>query len=374
VTLYFVGDVHLGNHRTLGGSVVAGVNQRAQQTLNVIRAAKAHACRHEEETNLFVLGDLFDTSNPTPQLVTAAMEALWPKSHPLSVHLLAGNHDLVSDEDGDHALGPFVFVPRMDVYEAPCARDFGADEATVLLVPYRSGHAKEWLPGALVELLKGYPSHGRRLLLLHLGIHDAAMRAALPWTKDAADAVSIEQLQDLCAAHGIESVVAGNWHARKRWRTSSLDVLQVGALVPTGWDNPGLRGLYGTVASFGPGGLSVYELPGPRFVTVTEAGALNNILDEADEQDLLYVRWKTAPSNVEGVTAHLRELREGGIIAGFTVQIEQEALRAQAQAASQRARSAETLQEALAHYVAGVALEEGIDRAEVLDRAREYLG
>lgn len=48
---------------------------------------------------------------------------------------------------------------------------------------------------------------------------------------------------------------------------SPLVVMQIGALIATGWDNPGLYG-YGTVAFWNGERLSWEELPGPRFCTV----------------------------------------------------------------------------------------------------------
>lgn len=48
---------------------------------------------------------------------------------------------------------------------------------------------------------------------------------------------------------------------------SPLVVMQIGALCPSGFDNPGLHG-YGTVAFWDGERLSWEELPGPRFCTV----------------------------------------------------------------------------------------------------------
>ena len=62
----------------------------------------------------------------------------------------------------------------------------------------------------------------------------------------------------------------------------------------------------------------------------------------------------------------------GTILDGF-VELDRENEQAAARTAATAARSAETLEEALAQFVAGMPLPEGVSRERVVERARKYL-
>lgn len=106
----FIADVHLHNYKLGAGKVRGGTNARARLTAK---------CLHKAANNygldqLWILGDLFDTANPSPQLVSLCMEALkgdcW-------VFILRGNHDMVSTEIGDNALAPLKHLSNVTVVE-----------------------------------------------------------------------------------------------------------------------------------------------------------------------------------------------------------------------------------------------------------------
>lgn len=372
-----IADVHLANHRRFGGATVAGLNDRARAILRALTEASTVAVENGAGA-LVVLGDLFDSAAPTPQLVAAAMAVLAPPRVPYPIHIMLGNHDLVSDDLGDHALGPFAHVPGVTVHTKP-AIVHPTPGMELAIVPYQSGEARVWLPEVLDGLLGGQaPGTRRRVLALHLGIHDHCIRERHAWAEAAHDAVSTSLLIELCQEHDISQVIAGNWHRRESWEvvavpnSGAIDILQVGALVPTGWDNAGLEG-YGTVALIDGRSRRHVEVRGPRFVDVTCAAELDALPVRSTRHDL-YVRWVAPPEDMVGVGEVLRQAVERHRIKGYTVQVEQSAVKAQAREAAVQVRSATTLTDALARYVRDAPFDPAVDRDEVLDRSREYLG
>jgi hypothetical protein len=257
----FVADCHLGNHRRHAGPREASLNRRCREGLTVFRRAVQRAVELHAAA-FVVLGDLFDDQRPLPQLVSAVQRILDPADEAgMRVHLLVGNHDLVSSALGDHALGPLT--PLAFIHDRPTAVQVGPrGEVELFLVPFGLGGApaSDWLPDVVRTIAAGGGRRpDRRVLGVHLGIRDG--RTA-PWLRDAPDAVDAELLSELCAEAGVGQALAGNWHFRRQWyfdaesvpeqavrkgARSGVGVTQLGALVPTGFDNPGL-GEYGTLA------------------------------------------------------------------------------------------------------------------------------
>jgi hypothetical protein len=358
-----VADSHIANHRRFGGDVAAGVNRRCREALSALRGAVHRAA--EEHCALFaVLGDLFDTTRPEPQVIAATQDVLKDTAS----LLMLGNHEQVSSEDGDHALGPMA--PLAGVFSVP--RIVRGKGANVIVVPFRSGPAVEWLPKALDELL--LPDNGRakaEVLLLHLGIIDGATP---PWLRDAPDAIPLEVLMALCEKHGIAAALAGNWHTHRLWtRKGKPLICQVGALAPTGWDNPGLEG-YGSLViwdSEKPGEVQVEEIHGPRFVK-SRAGEL--VAFPTAEGCSIYLSLRSTQEEIAAGNEQVRALTEEGRIVGGEVILDDEEVRTAARAAARVARSADTLEEALTGFVDQMALPEGVSRDAVLAASRKYLG
>lgn len=275
----FVADVHVGNPSWCGGAPEAGVNRRGKLVLDSLRAAVAQA-RGMGARHFVVLGDLFNTSRATPQHVAAVMELLGPSAQGMAVHALLGNHDQESDAPGDNALSPLrhvgVRVHETDTVVA--VTNDGRIVGELWMVPYRGGPASEWLPPAVAALHAASlrASAKRRppvTLCLHLGVSDARTPVYL---RGAPDSIDVDELVRVCATAGVRTVVAGNWHERRAWNRSvqvgeqlvTVDVLQVGALSPTGFNNPGLEG-YGTLAWVEEDGVLRHHVAGgPRFVVV----------------------------------------------------------------------------------------------------------
>ena len=407
--LAFIADVHHANHRAMGGAVVAGHNTRACATRRAMREAaqrlRANVAIAPGVDNvgvLCVLGDLFDTTRPEPQLIASAAAALTDDggdgqaSHDTLV--LLGNHDMVSTAYGDNALAPLHFMAGTTVVEKPRRLCYPGVE--LICVPFQPGIASTWLPAALEEACapqsaaaaNGHPEPSRRdlrparvvrVLLLHLGLRDVHTP---PWLRGAADSIDVDALYALCAQHNIDAVYAGNWHSRREWafpREPAVSMVQVGALVPTGFDNAGLTGYGGveflvvTTDDSGDNAETVAtareEVPGPRFVTVRSEKEARRAVEDAGT-NTLYLRWVVdTPDQLESASQKMRAAIEAEAVFDGRVDLADTAAKAAGAQAAAAARDATTFAQALAQFVEAMPLDPGVDRAEVLTLARTYL-
>lgn len=367
-----VADVHLANHKYRGGPLHAGINTRARMILDSLRAACAIAT--DEDCGAFVIaGDLFDTVRPEPQLIAAVGGALRALPTDCCIYVMRGNHDAASDTPGDHALAPLSYFDDCFVIDAPIA----TVDDELWLVPYTSGVTSEWLPGVLATLSVNYFSSRPRTLILHAGIADENTAFFL---KGAHDSIGKDALFALMKKHHVCQVVAGNWHSFKSWCGHAYgfgNIIQCGALVPTGFDNPGLEG-YGSViiVNTDDGSWSRKEVPGPRFLTVQGDMARETYLEAAEKlpPGMLFVRWKAPAAQVAACAAQmaLDELEYG--LAGVEAVPESLSVEAAVQAATQAVQaSAGNWEQALREYVDAMTLDQATDRGHVFERARVYL-
>ena len=377
-----VADVHLGNHKRFGGDVVGSINTRGRLALDTFRAAVDRA-RVLRATHFIVAGDLLDYSRPESPLLAAVQGIMRREGADFEeVFLMLGNHEQVSTLPGDHALAPLAVEDHVTIVDRPMLRlldDLGTE---LILVPFQPGHAREWLARVVRDTLAGSEdagarppraSRGVRVLVLHLGIKDARTP---PWLAGASDAIDIDLLAPICEEHGIDYVLAGNWHDRREWRLrgGKTQVLQIGALVPTGWDNPGLDGY---------GGLGIYErivgltcetIPGPRFVKADSADTFARMTLAAEKAGhKLFVSFDAQPEDMAKLTGAVLAATERGDIVGGEVIPNQEEAIVKAKSAAFAAKSSKTLHEALANYVRVMPLPDTVDRAAVHERAKGYL-
>jgi hypothetical protein len=368
----FIADVHLANHRWRGGSLVAGVNTRARMILDALDAAVTVALKQQCHA-LVVCGDLFDGVRPEPQLETAAARifARFAEDRLYQVFILAGNHDLASDAAGDHALGPLGLLANVEVVEQPCVRVTGT--TTLWLVPYRQGNTREWLPGVLEDLQKAtyQQRNGETVLALHAGIADADTP---PWLENAHDAIGAVRLNGLMLEHDVTFAAAGNWHVHQSWSQDGCDIVQCGALVPTGFDNPGVDE-YGSVIVWDGAVWQRHVVPGPRFVTVRSAEEYRPLAARAGNGNL-FVRWK-APAGTVGAAAATLVADETvlGLAGGEAVPDTTDAEQAAVNTAATDAVAASTgdWRGAVGRYVDALTLEPGVDRERVRERVTGYL-
>lgn len=374
-----VADVHIGNHRRFGGGVSASINKRCRAVLDGFSAAVTKAIEAECDTFL-VAGDLLDYVRPEAPIYAELQRTLRRgKDEGLTFVLMVGNHDQNSTAPGDHALAPLQDYAV--IIEKPTMHFRGAG-SDVVCIPFQPGHAREWLRGAVESTLgvseagRGAAAGGRPLLLaIHLGIKDAK---TAPWLAASPDSIDVDVLKDICFDNGITHVIAGNWHDRRQWTFTkgeqSLHVLQLGALVPTGWDNPGLYG-YGTVGFWSKGKLKMQEVPGPRFIKVHSDDELQQYIDEnEDAQCDLFVSQLCDPNELRETMARLSELSKACKISeAFEALPDQAVAKAEARSAAEKARSSKTLAEALDGYVKRVPMADHVNRTNVLTRCRGYL-
>lgn len=362
----FVADVHLGNHKRFGGQVTGGLNERFRQALGAFSDAVAYA-EEKECDRLVVLGDLFDTARPSPQELAAVMNVL--ANSTLRFDLLVGNHDQNSATPGDNALEPLAYLDSVFVH----------DDASVLrplvIVPFQTGPANEWL-GETLERLKPPPGC---VLCLHLGIGDSTTPAFL---RGASDSITVDELFPLMRKWELIGAVAGNWHDPKQWElfdtTTEIAhrVYQVGTLAPTGFDNAGED--YGRVLIFDTK-TKTWDLQTvvtyPRFF----AGSFEDGFLEELEAGMLklrprYVKVTARSANIAAARAALVDLRERAVVTDFTLVPDREVVVAAANSAARAARNASTVTDAVAAYVGKMPLDDGVNRASVLERVKQYLG
>ena len=362
--IYCIADIHLANRKQFPGDMQAGLNARARMIVAAVSKAMSVVTGDAE---MVLLGDVFDTHSPSPAIIRALQDAIGTDRSTVIV----GNHDMASDEVGNNACAPL----------APCAlvvesvseiRYFEADNGApgaALMVPFKApvGEAitqalewaatqSGWVHGAEVKLLMG-----------HWGI---SCESDPIFMREARDAISIDELYELCDAADIQGCAAGNWHGRRDWKLDGCHILQVGALCPTGFDNPGFEG-YGTVAWWNTqsGGWRWKEIAGPRFIRyIPTSEELSKQRDNA-----VYVRVDVSPDDeftMEEVSETLRKLP----LAGFDVRpVPSGNARAAAREAAGGARSAATIGEALAAYVTKMPMPVGVDRDAVLREAAHFL-
>lgn len=354
--LAFIADIHVGNPSAFGGPVICGINARGRQVLDALERAVQAV---EGYDGLVICGDLFDTSAPSPQMV-AEVQRILAQAPP--TYILLGNHDMVSNASGDHALGPLL--PLDNVLVAQLVEVDEVGDSLLLSIPFQPGDAREWFPQAVAyaaKLADAYGPERPRVLAFHLGIIDSTTPAFLA---HAHDAIELATVQALMKEHGIDVAFCGNWHNARSWGR----IVQCGALVPTGWDNAGWD--YGFVRTYNTetGLVSSIAIPGPRFITASDADEVQKAGLEATRRKCqLYLQLKGEVATPE----QLEEVRSWGAQARAVADTgdAREATRKAAVAA----RKATTLQEALAKYVQQMPLAEGVSREAVAALATKYL-
>jgi len=370
----FIADCHVGNHKICGGTLKGGMNDRAQLVLNVLSDAVGKAEDDPYCEAMFILGDVVDTTRPTPQMLAGLQQALTTDggSGPgdqLRIYILVGNHDRESGAYGDHALGPLDGYANITVVEKPTVVD-----DRIFLVPFKPGPASLWAPADLGSLVEGV---GVRKELAHEMV--ACFHLGLKWGKEpvflakADDAISARTLAKHCNDFGIGHVIAGNWHWRKLWKQQGVTMFQCGTLAPTGWDNPGLEG-HGTLAFFDTktGEWEWGELPGPRFVKAV--GLEHGLKMQADMARAaaaghqVFLRWQVPPEEISVAQVALEDWGHDGEIIPDSGEA-----RAAAKTAAFNAKKASTMDEALAGYVGAMELPDGVEPDEVLNRCKGFL-
>jgi hypothetical protein len=321
--------------------------------LDTLEAAVARAKQRKCEA-LVILGDLFDTDNPPQQIVAEVQRIL--NEPGLPVYVLMGNHDLVSTAPGDHALGPLS--PVVTIIDKPLFLSIGGEE--LCCVPFQPGPAVEWLP----EVVEALPNREEAALLLHLGL---ASDDTPPHMLGHHDAVPAGLVAGLCQQYGFAACFSGNWHDHKVL-CKDPPIVQVGTVAPTGFDNPGLDTVGTMVFWDGGDKWEVEQIPGPRFLKMRADEEM-----EVPDDCSVYVQIIASADQTQGAVRLVNDAADDGVISGGEVIPDAKEVRTAARKAATMARAADTLSEALSSYVENMPLPDGVDRAAVLAKARNYL-
>lgn len=332
-----VADVHVGNHPISGGPVVGGINDRCRRIVEVLGTA-ARACAVDPNGMFAIAGDTFDRWSTHPQIVDAVIEALKPVIDRTVV--LVGNHDMRSADDRDNAVSLLTHAGVTVVSKSPKLIR-GA-----LFVPFLPEPAEQYLPRVVDPVLVAGGAFG--ILVGHFGISD---ETTAPFLVGAPDSVRLTWFQSFLRERVIQGAVVGNWHEGKVWKDehTKTAIAQCGALVPTGWDNPGFPRYGGVVRVRSDGsGLSRSELPGPRFVSCTRA-QVPVLAEVAPAGTQLYLRIAdAAPGELDIVRAEALAAFDGKAAALVNVEIDPRGAKVGASQASAHARVVSSTQGSVA--------------------------
>lgn len=248
-----VADFHLDNFQEAGGDMIAGVNERGRLALRVLERAMARV------DVLHLLGDCFHHAGPSPQLVYALMRTIVSAmtfGRTTRVNIIVGNHDMMSTERGNHALGCLTMIPGVHVYDRPTTVQVGALTFFYVPFPYDVLEYK-FADGPQVTCIhRGVVHEGTSEFLRESGIHHKELAKWARSHRRPAD---------------VPLVLAGDWHDHMQLPNG---VAQVGTLCPSSWSDSGRnRGHMLEINDEEP--LDIYynwpRIPGPRFLFAPDA-------------------------------------------------------------------------------------------------------
>jgi hypothetical protein len=369
------------------------MNDRCRLTLAALRRAVAHG-RGAGCERLVVLGDLFDSSDPSPPVLAETTEALLPRQH-LSwdgaAYALVGNHDR-GGPAGHHALRTLaqhgVAVTEDATVHTNAAGNFAlafAHQPHELMLRRLRSHVPMANREAHVENV-----------WLHSGVRDARTP---PWL--AQSGVDVEELFDFAQRQADVlreqadppdvRVFAGDWHEHRTWERD-LDggglvrVVQVGCTAPTGFDNPGLDAYgWGVVEDAVPdrrGGraqLIPFRVPGPRFLVFkteaeVRAAAAARLLGHPNADHTLFVRWDCSPHEQQRAAALLADYRDRGAFYAAEVSPQTGEATARAATVARGVAAGHGVLAALVAYVEAMPLDGGLSRDGVVRDCAAFLG
>jgi len=248
-------DVHLENHRVLGGPVTAGVNLRCRLVGDTfargLQLAGKIGC-----DRVAVLGDLFNTGKPSPEVIGVAADAI--AGSPVPVYVIPGNHDRSSDEPGNNALAALVGTKNCIVVDEPTYLEDG-----VILAPFSPRPPVEYFTELLERAGKGDWS-----ILGHVGIVGPGTS---PFLTSGRNIISVEQIFELGLKApkncNLRVFASGDFHQHviHEGVLGVINIVQVGALCQANFgDQPEV----GKLCVLDGGGITEFhDVPGPRFIT-----------------------------------------------------------------------------------------------------------
>jgi DNA repair exonuclease SbcCD nuclease subunit len=367
----FIGDVHVANHKKFGGPIIGGINSRCENILSALSSAVTKA-RTEDAEALVILGDLFDTPRPVPQMVRRVQEIV----EQIPTIILAGNHDQCSDSPGDNALAPLY--PVAEIFDEPDILEISG--VNLIMVPHHSGDYAEYLKDQTIDLVKRCRDPlDERILCFHAGVIDSTTPAFL---RESQAAITREDLFALSDQLDIRASFAGHWHNARAWEKGSREIFQAGAFTPTGFGDQGTN--YGILHVYETKNDSVeqYIVPGPRFVDVSLDQDITTISAARDPRltgCALYVRMSIDEEDMALGSTIIKAGIDAGVIEDGEISINADRSKEACRKAARATTSAKNLEEALTSYTADMPLKNIDDldepeaRMEILAMAIKYL-
>lgn len=305
--LAFIADPHLGNHGRWKGLVASGLNRRCRAVLGALEQVVELAVR-ERCDGIVVAGDVFDVSKPIPQIIAALLRI--KNSYPGLWVDIVGNHDQVSEQGGDHALGPLAHAERCLVIERPgVVFEPGSMVPLVNAVPFGVGPAAQWFDRTFEP---GLP------VVAHMGGIDDQTPEFL---RKSNDALPVERIAEIASASGVRDVFLGNWHDPREWRIGDVSIHQLGILAPKTIAESGPE--FGRVAIWdGPGKVSIHQVGGPRFEAVDSIEAFEESLRRYDSplRCDLFVEFRAQPdTDLNEVDRRLRSAIQAQRIVDYEI-------------------------------------------------------
>lgn len=377
-----VADVHVGNHRQFGGGVKAGINYRCRCVLwslrRALRAASDAKCSH-----FVVAGDLMDTACSSPQMISAVAELFTAKyANGMEVHLLLGNHEVVSNTRGDHGLGPFQFIDNVHVWDTP-----HVENKHLVFIPYNINQVREHgVGGHIREVLRNVPRGDHNtLVVMHTGIRDDNTSWVMSGLANSVHVSELNVLSSERVRDGRLLFVSGDWHSHKEWREKFCDVVIPGALAPTGFGESGDATRYGGLVIFDTDkDKDWYRIvvPGPRFAQIEGISNFHLLLNEVDLLhndycDPLFVRVLVDPQHFNEAKElwaayEKQEENAPSIELHLDIRTTRQSIEEQAVEAAAAARSAESFDEAIDLYLETLDVPDTIDREKVRTLVSTY--
>jgi hypothetical protein len=295
------------------------------------------------------------------------------RSPDLSVHVICGNHDQRTDHAHDHAIAPLTFARNITVYDS-VAREVlipGTDGLAVAFIPFKAAPAREYL----IEAMKQKSQVQHSVFVAHAGIIEQKTPVFLRGAHDALPLSDV--LHEMSAGKGFTHGFVGNWHLPRKWETTeNRTLVQCGALCPTGFDNPGYDNGFMWVLKRG-GEVEKHNVYGPRFLKlVYDDVDFDELANEINTEALpVYISMQADPLLMKRAKAELLDLHSKTcrLLKDYKVTPNVEMANQQARVAARGARTATSIESAVAAYVAKMAVGEGVKRDNVLAHVRRFL-
>lgn len=361
----FAADLHIGNHLQFAHEFMPGVNSRCAETVKAYSEFSKYAVKWDYK--LVTVGDLYDSDKPTPSIYKYVDKNTSVISRPI---MIKGNHESTSSFSEHHSLG---VMPPGDVVDSR-VRVFSLTTVDLWAIPFQTGPAKKWLPEQLKKLKDNVNEDKTTVMAIHLGIQDDSTPKHM---QNHNDSITVGQLKKLAAEYKIDKVIAGNWHEHMEWYVKlpkvnrHLHIVQLGALTPTGFNNPGLHNYGGMYFINTTGDCGWVELPNIRFVKVNGVKNIPKALGHYSEN--CYVQVTVHPTHYNESIKICQDMKESGYIKDFKIVTNKKAMESRSRKVASATKSAKNLNEAIDTYVKKIAVNKGVSKTKIKNKIKQYI-